>query len=64
MKYRIMIAGSRDFTNYEFLKSTLVKAIAKRDDVIKQYDGIVVVSGKAKGADYLGEDLQESLDLK
>lgn len=42
MKYRIMIAGSRDFTNYEFLKSTLVKAIAKRDDVIKQSDGIVV----------------------
>lgn len=55
MKYRIMIAGSRDFTDYEFLKSTLVKAIIKREDDIKRFDSIVIVSGKAKGADYLGE---------
>ena len=64
MKYRIMIAGSRDFNDYEFLETTVVKAIAKRDNVVKQFDDIVIVSGKAKGADYLGEKFAEEFGLE
>ena len=64
MKYRIMIAGSRDFNDYEFLKTTVVKAIAKRDDVVKQCDSIVIVSGKARGADSLGEKFAEEFGLE
>ena len=64
MKYRIMIAGSRDFNDYEFLKTAVVKAIAKRDDVVKQFDSIVIVSGKARGADSLGEKFAEEFGLE
>ena len=64
MKYRIMIAGSRDFKDYEFLKTTVVKAIAKRDYVVTQFDSIVIVSGKAKGADCLREKFAEEFGLE
>ena len=64
MKYRIMIAGSRDFNDYEFLKTEVVKAIAKRDDVVKQCDSIVIISGKARGADSLGEKFAEEFGLE
>lgn len=45
---KLIIAGSRDFNDYQLLKDKLDKA--------KEYFGIFeVVSGKAKGADSLGE---------
>lgn len=45
---KLIIAGSRDFNDYELLKSKLDKA--------KEHYGVFeVVSGKARGADLLGE---------
>lgn len=49
---KIIIAGGRDFNNYELLKERcdhyLSKAIADKDNII-------IVSGTANGADKLGE---------
>lgn len=45
---RIIIAGSRNFNNYELLKKTLDGLLDKREE-------IEIVSGAASGADYLGE---------
>lgn len=48
-KIRVIIAGGRDFDDYALLRKTVDKFVAER-----QKD-IVVVCGKAKGADTLGE---------
>lgn len=44
---RIIVAGSRNFDNYDLLSSELTKYIASYE--------VVIVSGTAKGADRLGE---------
>lgn len=48
MTFRLIIAGSRTFTDYELLKRTLDKLLINKTD-------IEIVSGCAKGADKLGE---------
>lgn len=50
--FRVIIAGSRDFSDYDLLKTKLDYFLSK-----KVADGykIVIVSGAAKGADKLGE---------
>lgn len=45
---RVIVAGGRDFSNYELLESSLDTILAGKSDV-------TIVSGKAKGADTLGE---------
>ena len=45
---KIIIAGSRTFKDYEFLKK-------KCDDLIEDRDNILIISGGAQGADLLGE---------
>jgi hypothetical protein len=47
---KIIIAGTRTFSNYKLLESTL-------DEFLKTYEGeeIVIISGCADGADSLGE---------
>lgn len=49
MKIRIIVAGSRSFYDYDFVK-------AKLDEVISKYpdSDIEMISGGAKGADTLG----------
>ncbi len=47
--FRVIIAGSRDFNNYELLKSTMDRLL------INIKSQIYVVSGAARGADLLGE---------
>lgn len=47
---RIIIAGSRDFNDYEYLKKQLSKFIKDHPD--KRF---TIVSGVARGADQLGE---------
>jgi hypothetical protein len=57
---RIIIAGSRDFTNYNFLK-------AKCFAILSQYQKekpFEIVSGTANGADKLGEQFAEEMKLK
>ena len=47
--FRVIIAGSRDFDDYELLKETMDRLLINRTDEI------VILSGKARGADTLGE---------
>lgn len=47
-KVKVIIAGGRDFDNYDLLKSTC-------DYLLQYYYDIEIVSGAAKGADSLGE---------
>lgn len=50
-RYRVVIAGSRSFNDYDVLKSAC-------DDLLQEKSlkkGIVIISGGAKGADTLGE---------
>ena len=46
--FKVIVAGSRDFNNYEVLKARL-------DTILNKKAEIVIVSGGARGADSLGE---------
>lgn len=50
-KYRIIIAGGRDFNDYRLLKYEVKKFILESCET----PDIEIVSGKARGADSLGE---------
>ena len=50
-EFRIVVAGGREFTNYVLLANALDKLLCKK----KLTHKIVFVSGKARGADSLGE---------
>ena len=47
--FKVIVAGTRDFNNYHLLKTKLDKILSNITD------DIVIVSGKARGADTLGE---------
>lgn len=49
--FRIIIAGTRDFDDYNLLKEKVSKIIEEK----RKTHQIVIVSGKARGADRLGE---------
>lgn len=49
-KYRVIIAGCRDFADYELLKEKCDYYLQNREK-----EDIVIVSGHASGADALGE---------
>ncbi|WP_303982932.1 DUF2493 domain-containing protein [Niallia circulans] len=49
-KLRVIVAGGRDFNDYVLLKTNLDYVLRNR-----QVDEVVIVSGKARGADSLGE---------
>ena len=49
--FRIIIAGGRDFTNYSLLKEKIDNIISDK----RKTHQIYIVSGKARGADSLGE---------
>ena len=53
---KVIIAGGRDFDNYELLKEFC-------DNIIKDND-YEIVSGNAKGADKLGERYSKDRNLK
>lgn len=59
MVYRIIIAGSRDFNNYELLRKVLSKHLSKINR-----NQIEIISGGARGADTLGETFARRNDLK
>ena len=55
--FRVIIAGSRDFNDYELLKKTC-------DDILSSVpDDVEVVSGGARGADKLGERFAKEYKL-
>lgn len=49
MSFKVIIAGSRSFEDYEYLKKVCDKALSQVTDEI------IIVSGCAKGTDSLGE---------
>lgn len=57
--YKIIIAGTRTFNNYDLLKSTL-------NNFIKNKSDIEIVSGTCAGADLLGEKyaVENNLPIK
>ena len=59
MEYRILIAGSRDFTNYDFLESSVSEFLKGHQD-----KEIIIISGAARGADKLGERYAQNHGLK
>jgi hypothetical protein len=54
---KVIIAGGRDFTNYNLLKS-------KCDKILSNQKDIEIISGEASGADKLGEQYSEENNLK
>lgn len=50
--FKVVIAGGRNFNNYDLLKAKCDELLSKK---VKEGKKIVIVSGKAKGADSLGE---------
>ena len=60
--YKIIIAGSRDFLNYELLKSECndhINSLTNLHD-----NSIAIISGNARGADRLGEKYAEEHNYK
>ena len=49
---KVIIAGTRDFDNYELLKQKMDKILA---DKVRNNEEIIIISGTARGADKLGE---------
>jgi hypothetical protein len=49
-KFRVVIAGSRDFNDYDFLEKKMDHLLQSQQDC-----RIIIVSGTARGADSLGE---------
>lgn len=54
---KLVIAGSREFEDYELLKFTV-------NELRKKYDIKEIVSGRARGADTLGEVYAEEHNIK
>ena len=53
--FRVIIAGGRDFKDYDLLKTKLNKILSNISTPI------VIVSGKARGADSLGEKYENEM---
>lgn len=49
--FRVIIAGGRDFQDYQLLKAKCDAILANK----RQTHSIIIVSGTARGADFLGE---------
>lgn len=52
--FRVIVAGSRDFCDYELMKSKLDKLLARYDP-----QDLTIVCGEARGADSLGKRYAE-----
>ena len=60
--FKVIIAGSRGFSNYKLLKDTCNNALREK----KKTHNVIIISGHAKGADALGEKYanDEGFDLE
>lgn len=54
---RIIVAGSRDFSDYNLLKNKMLNIIAEHE-----YENIKIISGTARGADRMGEWFAEEFN--
>lgn len=62
---RIIIAGSRDFNDYNKLKSETLKIVKelKEEGYSTKIKNVEIVSGTARGADQLGERFAKEYNL-
>ena len=58
---RIIIAGSRDFNDYELLKKEVLNILKQNN---RPKDNVKIISGTARGADTLGERFAEEFGLE
>ena len=58
---KVIIAGSRNFYNYDKVEDTVVSYFMSRG-ILKE--NVEIISGGARGADKLGEQLAKSYGLK
>lgn len=63
---RVIIAGSRDFNDYDFLEGQCLETITslKDEGFDTRREFVEIVSGTAKGADRLGEKFAVKYGLK
>ena len=61
--YRVMICGSRTFNDYSLLEEQVILALNKRN-ITRAEHNIIIISGKAKGADTLGEQFAKQYELQ
>lgn len=63
---RVIIAGSRTFNNYKFLKANCLKIFRqlKAEGYDTKRETLEIISGTARGADRLGEQFAEEFNLK
>jgi hypothetical protein len=59
MKYNIIIAGSRDFNNYEIIRKSLKNFLISK----QTSDKPTIICGMARGADMLGYRLAKEFEL-
>lgn len=59
--FKVIIAGSREFDNYDMLKEKCDKILSRK---VNEGEEIVIVSGTARGADTLGENYAEERGYK
>jgi len=57
--FKVIIAGGRDFNDYELLKEKCITILSNH-----AYSQIEIVSGKARGADTLGERFAEERGMR
>lgn len=55
MTFKLVIAGGRDFVDYELLKRTVIRNYPR--------EGLEIVSGAARGADKLGERFAKEYEI-
>lgn len=62
---RIIIAGSRDFNDYDKLKTETLRIVTelKEEGYNTKREGVEIVSGTARGADQLGERFAKEFNL-
>jgi len=59
---KIVIAGSREFTDYNLLEEKCNEILFEELDL--ELEGITIISGTAKGADKLGENYAKEYGIK
>jgi len=57
MAFKVIVAGGREFLDYELVKNKL-------DSILKNQSDIEIVSGKQRGADTLGENYAKEKGYK
>lgn len=59
-KFKVIIAGCRDFSNYELLKKKCLDYLSNK----LQNSEVIIISGHAPGADCLGERFAKESNLQ